>query len=94
MVIVPAESRLEIEAMVLNKDVGFVRKGQEAVITPPVLELPAVIDEDYLNKTYVGRERLQALQQLYHDSAAWAAAWDQPGSEASWEEQEPEVQPA
>ncbi|WP_426422609.1 HlyD family type I secretion periplasmic adaptor subunit [Bradyrhizobium genosp. A] len=32
MVIVPAESRLEIEAMVANKDIGFVRDGNEAEI--------------------------------------------------------------
>jgi hemolysin D len=32
MVIVPAESRLEIEAMVQNKDIGFVHEGQEAAI--------------------------------------------------------------
>ena len=32
MVIVPAESRLEIEAMVSNRDVGFVEVGQEAAI--------------------------------------------------------------
>jgi len=32
MVIVPENSQLEIEARVLNKDIGFVRPGQEAVI--------------------------------------------------------------
>src|SRR4249919_3356132 len=32
MVIVPAESRLEIEAMVSNRDVGFVEVGQNAAI--------------------------------------------------------------
>ena len=32
MVIVPAESRLEIEAMVANRDIGFVEAGQEAAI--------------------------------------------------------------
>jgi hemolysin D len=32
MVIVPADSRLEIEAMVQNKDIGFVHEGQEAEI--------------------------------------------------------------
>ncbi|WP_407117517.1 HlyD family type I secretion periplasmic adaptor subunit [Bradyrhizobium sp. LMG 9283] len=32
MVIVPAESKLEIEAMVANKDIGFVREGNEAAI--------------------------------------------------------------
>lgn len=32
MVIVPAESKLEIEAMVANKDIGFVSEGNEAEI--------------------------------------------------------------
>ena len=32
MTIVPADSRLEIEAMVLNKDIGFVHRGQETEI--------------------------------------------------------------
>jgi hemolysin D len=32
MIIVPAESRLEIEAMVSNRDIGFVEAGQEAAI--------------------------------------------------------------
>jgi hemolysin D len=32
MVIVPADSRVEIEAQVLNRDAGFVRPGQEAEV--------------------------------------------------------------
>jgi hemolysin D len=32
LVIVPSDSRLEIEAMVSNRDIGFVRSGQEAEI--------------------------------------------------------------
>jgi hemolysin D len=32
MVVVPAESRLEIEAMVQNKDIGFIKAGQPAEI--------------------------------------------------------------
>jgi len=32
LVVVPAESRLEIEAMVPNRDIGFVQEGQEAEI--------------------------------------------------------------
>ncbi|MEQ8320496.1 MAG: HlyD family type I secretion periplasmic adaptor subunit [Rhodospirillales bacterium] len=32
MQIVPADAELEIEAMVLNKDIGFVREGQEATL--------------------------------------------------------------
>ncbi len=32
LVVVPSDSRLEIEAMVANRDIGFVRSGQEAEI--------------------------------------------------------------
>ena len=32
LVVVPSDSRLEIEAMVLNRDIGFVHPGQEAEI--------------------------------------------------------------
>ena len=32
MVVVPADSHLEIEAMVLNKDIGFVHEGQEVAV--------------------------------------------------------------
>jgi len=32
MVVVPADSRLEIEAMVPNRDIGFVREGQDVAI--------------------------------------------------------------
>jgi hemolysin D len=32
MLIVPAETRLEIEAMILNRDIGFVEVGQDAAI--------------------------------------------------------------
>src|SRR4051812_40100986 len=32
MLVVPAESRLEIEAMVSNRDIGFVSAGQEAAV--------------------------------------------------------------
>jgi len=32
MVIVPAESRLEIEAVVENQDIGFVHEGQEVAV--------------------------------------------------------------
>jgi hypothetical protein len=57
------------------------QKGQDSIITPPVLELPSVVSEDYLSKIYVGRERLQAFQQVYHEAAEWSAAWDRPGAE-------------
>jgi hemolysin D len=32
MVVVPADSRIEIEAMILNKDIGFVQEGDDAEI--------------------------------------------------------------
>ena len=69
------------------------QKGQESIITPPVLELPNAITEDYLSKTYVGRERLMALQQIYHDAAEWGTAWDRPGAEETLDgfELEPET---
>lgn len=67
------------------------QKGQESIITPPVLELPSVITEDYLSKTYVGRDRLQELQQAFHAAADWAAAWDRPGAEETAEDHEVEA---
>ena len=67
------------------------QKGQESIITPPVLELPAVIGEDYLSKIYVGRDRLQELQQHFHDAAEWAAAWDRPGAEETFDDHELEA---
>ncbi len=66
------------------------QKGQESIITPPVLEMPATITEDYLGKVYVGRERLMAFQQIYHDAADWAAAWDRPGAEETLDDHEVE----
>lgn len=70
------------------------QKGQESIITPPVLELPSVIGDEYLSKIYVGRERLVELQQSYHDAAEWASAWDRPGAEETVDDHEPEVMPA
>jgi hypothetical protein len=58
------------------------------VITPPVLEMPSVITEDYLSKIYVGRDRLQAFQQIYHEAAEWSAAWDRPGAEETLDDHE------
>lgn len=52
------------------------QRGQESTITPPESLLPAVIDQAYLAKIYVGRERLLELQQVYHESAEWAAMWN------------------
>ncbi len=57
------------------------KKGQESIITPPVLELPSVIRDDYLSKIYVGREALLAYQETYKAASEWAAAWDRPGAE-------------
>jgi hypothetical protein len=56
--------------------------GQESVVTSPGMDLPPAITEDYLSKTYVGRDSLVAFQQLYRDSAEWAAAWGKPSVEA------------
>ena len=64
------------------------QKGQESIITPPVLDLPAVIGEDYLSKIYVGRDRLQELQQHFHAAAEWSAAWDRPGAEETLDDHE------
>lgn len=58
------------------------QKGQESIITPPTLELPAVLGEDYLSKIYTGRDKLLDLQQDYHNAAEWAAAWDKGATEA------------
>ena len=69
------------------------QKGQESIITPPVLELPSVVGDEYLSKVYVGRERLMDLQQMYRDAAEWASAWDRPGAEQAVEEHEPALQP-
>jgi hypothetical protein len=66
------------------------QKGQESIITPPVLELPSVISEEYLSKVYVGRDRLQEFQQAYHDAAEWASAWDRPGAEETLDDHEVE----
>ncbi len=67
------------------------QKGQESIITPPVLELPSVIGEDYLTKIYVGRDKLQDLQQQYHDAAEWSTAWDRPGAEETFDDHELEA---
>jgi hypothetical protein len=67
------------------------QKGQESIITPPVLDLPAAITSEYLAKIYVGRERLQDYQQVFHDTADWASAWDRPGAEETLDEHELEL---
>lgn len=72
MVIVPSRSDIEVEARVLNKDIGFVREGQSAVVkfeafpftrygtvagTVVSLSRDAVADQR-LGPTYVARIRL------------------------------------
>ena len=52
------------------------QKSAEAIITPPVLQLPDEVTPEYLSAAYVGRERLVELQQLYHDATEWTQAWD------------------
>jgi hypothetical protein len=69
------------------------QRGQESIITPPVLELSAVLTEEHLSKLYVGRDRLQALQQVYHDAAEWGAAWDKAGAEAEAQDDGADEQP-
>ena len=32
MIIVPKDSQMEVEAMILNKDIGFVHEGQKAEV--------------------------------------------------------------
>ncbi|MGH2521932.1 MAG: hypothetical protein ACRDH2_05455 [Anaerolineales bacterium] len=69
-------------------------KGQDSLITPPTLDLPRELNDDALNKLYVGRERLIELQNLYHEAAEWAAAWDKPGAEETFEEHDAEPETA
>src|SRR5258708_9466926 len=68
------------------------QKGQESIITPPVLELPSAIAAENLRKIYLGREPLVELQQIYHDAAEWASAWDRPGAEETIDDHEAEMQ--
>jgi hypothetical protein len=65
------------------------QKGREHIVTPPVMELPAEVNADYLHKLYVGRERLLALQELYHHAEPWSAAWDNPGAETAADDEAP-----
>lgn len=69
------------------------QKGQESVITPPVLELPSVLSDEYLSKIYVGRERLVEMQQIYRDAGEWASAWDRPGAEEDHDAPPPDADP-
>lgn len=69
------------------------QKGQESIVTPPVLELPESITPEYLHKIYVGRDFLASGQLYYHESEEWAAAWAGSGAEESAEDAEREVDP-
>lgn len=55
-------------------------KGQESIITPPSLDLPDPVSDEYLQRVYVGREALLRFQALWHESEPWAALWDRPAS--------------
>lgn len=57
------------------------QKGQESIITPPVLELPTALSEEYLSKIYVGRDNLLAYQDWFHEAEEWASLWNKPGAE-------------
>lgn len=81
MVIVPANSDLIIEAMVLNKDIGFVKEGQEAkikvesfpftkygLIEGQVLEVSAdAIENEQLGLVYSARVSMNTDQILVDD---------------------------
>ncbi len=69
------------------------QRGQESIVTPPMMELPSVISDDYLGKIYVGRERLIELQGIYHAAAEWVAAWDRPGAEEEAQDAPPPADP-
>jgi hypothetical protein len=69
------------------------QKGQESIITPPVLDVPNVVGEDYLSKLYVGRELLLTMQDEYRNAAEWATAWDKGATEAEEYQGEPEGEP-
>ena len=81
MVIVPANSDLIIEAMVLNKDIGFVKEGQEAkikvesfpftkygLIEGQVIEVSAdAIENEQLGLVYAARVSMSTDQILVDD---------------------------
>ena len=81
MVIVPANSDLIIEAMVLNKDIGFVKEGQEAkikvesfpftkygLIEGQVIEVSAdAIENEQLGLVYAARVSMNTDQILVDD---------------------------
>jgi hemolysin D len=79
LVVVPAESRLEIEAMVSNRDIGFVHAGQEAQIKV-----------DTFNFTRYGllHGKVLSLSQdaIVHDKPQDKAGDKTPGAETSTSE--------
>ncbi len=68
-------------------------KGQESIVTPPTLDLPEVITDEYLSKAYVGRETLLALQETFHQAGEWSKAWNQGTPEPEPVEEMPTADP-
>ena len=57
MRIVPQDSKLEIEAYALNRDIGFVKVGQEAIVKVEVLPLhPLRLDQGACRSDRQGRD--------------------------------------
>jgi hypothetical protein len=52
------------------------KTGQESVVTPPSLALPADITKEYLLSCYVGRENLVRYQEVYGQADMWVNAWE------------------
>ncbi len=71
MLIVPADSRLEVEAMVSNRDIGFVRAGE-----------PAEIKIDTFNFTRYGLLRGEVVN-VSHDAIVREKPADKSGSQPS-----------
>lgn len=69
------------------------QKGQESIITPPTLDLPTVLTDEYMGKIYVGRDKLIEYQGYYHGAAEWVAAWDRSGAEVQAEQPEHAAEP-
>jgi hypothetical protein len=54
--------------------------GQESIVTPPTLGLPADISEEYVQSMYVGRENLIRFQEWHQQAAPWTDAWEKTGA--------------
>jgi hypothetical protein len=50
--------------------------GQEAVVTLPILALPAEITREHLHASYVGRENLIRFQEWHQEAEPWVEAWE------------------